>query len=76
MMNTNALQRWNNDLNAMAKETVTVAAVGNMLYAFGSELAILRIFATYQSRGAVHNPRVRMSYNPSATSWVLALNTE
>lgn len=44
-------------------EEVTIEKIKSILYVFGSELATLRIFAKYQSNGAVHNPKARVGYS-------------
>lgn len=57
------LARTERDLSAIAKEAVKVEQISAAIYAFGSELATLRIFAKYNSNGAVHNAKVRCGYS-------------
>lgn len=66
---TAQLSRTQRDLTAMAKEPVTVEQVGSGLYAFGSELATLRIFAKYNANGSVHCPKVRVGYSENMKSF-------
>ena len=54
-------------------EPVTLEDMKGVLYVFGSELACLRIFAHYQSNGAIHNPYVRTGYSPTHQSCYCAI---
>ena len=42
------LKRWQKDASYYAKEPVTVEKVGNVFYAYGSELAMRRIEYTFR----------------------------
>jgi hypothetical protein len=55
-------------------EPVTVEIIAPMLYAFGSELACLRIFAKYNANGSVHNKHVRVGYSPNMESWYASVD--
>ena len=60
-------------MNEFAKETVTVEPLGSTLYAFGSELACLRIFAKYQSNGAAPNKKARIGHSKNRDTWFFSL---
>lgn len=58
-------------LRQYAKEPVSVEEIGGAYYCFGSELACLRVFAKYQSNGAIHNDKVRVGFSgPRCTYYV------
>ncbi len=63
MITTAQLDRTARDLSLIAKEQVAVEQISGALYAFGSELAVLRIFAKYNANGAVHNPNCRIGFS-------------
>lgn len=52
---------------------VTVEQITFCLYVFGSELAVLRIFARYNANGAVHNPKARVGYSTNRKTFYLSL---
>ena len=54
-------------------EPVTCEHIAGTLYAFGSELAVLRIFAKYNSNGAHHNPNARVIFSENRQSWAFSL---
>lgn len=74
-MTPGQLARTQRDLSAMAKEPVTVEALGSAIYAFGSELATLRLFAKYQSSGSIHNDKARCGYSINLKSFYFVINT-
>ena len=47
----------------IAKEPIQVEILCGCYYGFGSELAVLRLFAKYQSNGKHHNPRASIGYS-------------
>jgi hypothetical protein len=59
----NQLDRLANDLGRVAKEPVTVEQISGAIYAFGSELATLRIFAKYNANGANPNTKCRVGHS-------------
>jgi len=54
-------------------EDVKIEHITSCIYAFGSELACLRIFAKYNANGAVHNKNARVGYSENQTSWYFVL---
>lgn len=68
-----AAKRLERSMNAMAKEAVEVEQVGDVIYVWGSELATLRIFATYQTNGAYHNPKARVGYSKNLSKFYFVL---
>lgn len=72
-MDASRLQRHARDLSRLAGETVTVENISGTFYVFGSELAVLRLFAVYQGNGAAVNPRVRVGYSKNLKSWYLSI---
>lgn len=67
------LARTERDLTAIAKEAVKVEQIGAAIYALGSELATLRIFAKYNSNGAIHNSKVRYGYSENRKSFYFVI---
>lgn len=57
-----------------AQEKLTVELLGDTYYAFGSELACLRLFAKYNTNGASHNPKARVGYSQPKGSWYFSLD--
>jgi hypothetical protein len=72
---TKDLTRTQRDLSSLAKEPVTVEAIGSAIYAFGSELATLRLFAQYQSSGSIYNDKARCGYSDNLKTFYFVLNT-
>lgn len=58
---------------SFAKEPVRVEFVSGVLYGFGSELAVLRVFAKYNSNGSEHTPKVRVGFSQNLNSWYVSL---
>ncbi len=56
----------------LAGESVTVDRTPNAFYGFASELAVLRIFALYQSNGDVHNNMIRIRQH-ATRGWFIVL---
>jgi len=68
------LERLNRDLKVMAKgEEIAVEEIGGTFYAFGSELATLRIFAKYNSGGCVYNDRIRCGYSENLKKFFVSI---
>lgn len=59
----------------IAKEPVTGEVISGAMYVYGSELACLRIFAKYNSNGAIHNPKVRVGFSTNLNKWYVSLET-
>lgn len=68
------LARAQRDMSAIAKEQVTVEQIGGSLYAFGSEIATLRIFAKYNANGAHPNAKARVGYSENMKSFYFNLD--
>ena len=58
----------------MAGEKITLDQTPSSIYAYGSELACLRIFAKYQANGASHNPNVRVGKSVNLNAWYCSIN--
>lgn len=61
------------DLSKIAKEPVEVQQLGSAIYAYGSELATLRIFAKYNSNGAIYNKKVRCGYSENQNKFYFVI---
>lgn len=59
----------------IARERMEVEEIKGTIYAFGSELACLRLLAKYHTNGTIHNPKARVSYSPGRQRWFFALDT-
>lgn len=62
------------NLSLIAGEVVSVMELASLVYVFGTELGVLRIFAKYNSNGAVHNPKCRIGYSLGHGSWYFSIN--
>lgn len=60
-------------MKEFAGEDVTIEHITSCVYAFGSELACLRIFAKYNANGATHNPNARVGYSDNRKTWYFVL---
>lgn len=69
------IQRLERDLTLIAKEPVIVEECNGMYYAFGSEIATLRMFAKYNTNGAVHNKRVRVGFSGNRGRFFFSIET-
>lgn len=59
----------------MAGEHVRVEQIKATMYAFGSELACLRIFAVYNNKsGALANKNTRIGYSENLKTWYFSLD--
>jgi hypothetical protein len=61
-------------MKEFAGEDMTIELITSCLYAFGSELACLRIFAKYNANGATFNQNVRVGYSKNLETWYFALD--
>jgi hypothetical protein len=59
------------DLEKIAKETLELKQLGGALYAFGSELACLRLFYKYRHCG----DRVASGFSENLKTWYFRLET-
>jgi len=67
------IARFARDLTEMAGEPVTVDEIKGCYYAFGSELATLRIFAKYLANGSVTNSNVRVGFSKNLNTHYFSL---
>ncbi len=61
------------DWTKVAKEDVKVEMISGTFYGFGSELAVLRLFAHYNK--VVRNKKTRAEYSSNRKTWYFALDT-
>ena len=59
------------DLEEVAKEPLDVEIISGCVYAFGSELACLRLFKAYN--GYERNQRTEARYSDNRESWYFCL---
>lgn len=69
----NKLDRFKRDWDSVAKESLIVEQIGGSIYAFGSELACLRLFFYYNN--ASHNKNSTMKFSPARGSYFFRLET-
>jgi hypothetical protein len=74
-MNATQMSRAVVMMQEFAGEEVSVEKIGTATYVFGSELACLRIFAKYQTNGAIHNSKARVGFSKEFASWYFSLET-
>jgi hypothetical protein len=65
------LNRAKNEFEKHAKETLELKELGGAIYAFGSELACLRLFYVYRNCG----DRVASGFSENLKSWYFRLET-
>jgi hypothetical protein len=58
------VQKCKVEWSALAKETVNVQLISTTLYAFGSELACLRLFAAFKG-----TPNTKVGYSLNMKTW-------
>lgn len=58
----------------IAKENVEAEQICSTLYVYGSELGTLRIFAYYNSNGAIHNKKVRVGYSKNLNKFYVSID--
>ena len=76
ILTTNKLSQMKQYFSDDAQEQVRVEQIGCCLYAFGSELACLRIFANYQTNGAYYNPKARVGFSVNLKEHYFSLELE
>jgi len=67
-MNINRVEK---DWVAIAKEAVTVEQIGGAIYAFGSELAVLRLFHKYRHSDL---NSIHANYSENMKTWFFRLD--
>ena len=65
------LARLTKDLSSIAKEPITVKDIKGAIYAFGSELACLRLFHRYNM--VAHCPGCWAGYSENMGTWYFSL---
>jgi hypothetical protein len=68
------IDRMKNDWLAIAKEEINVEYIDGAIYAFGSELAILRLFHNYSYSGDVDS--IDSNYSENLKTWFFRLDTK
>lgn len=68
-MNTSRVEK---DWSQIAKETVRVEKIGGAMYAFGSELATLRLFHAFRK---TDESRIHANYSENLKTWFFRLET-
>lgn len=68
--------RTTRQMSDIAKEPVELEQIGSGLYAFGSELATLRIFAKYNSNGTIHNAGCRCGYSENLGKFYFVIDLD
>lgn len=66
-----SLQKFHDTIFSIAKEVMDVDYIKGAYYAYGSELACLRLFHKYSL--SAHNPKVRAAYSENFKRWVFSL---
>ena len=66
---TKIVDRAKNEFERHAKEVLSVEEIGGTLYAFGSELACLRLLNAYRDCGDA----VKTAYSENQNSWFFRL---
>ena len=61
------VQRFKRAWEALCDEPLKVEQLSGAIYAYGSELACLRLFYKYNKDG--HNPRTRADYSANRKTW-------
>ena len=77
-MNTlteNRLKQLSHDWLKVSKEPIQVEQIKGSFYAFGSELAVLRLFK-YYSGNYLGNKKVASGYSENKKNWYFVLETE
>jgi hypothetical protein len=64
------IQRVKNDWLEIAKEEINVEQIGGALYAFGSELAMLRLFHKYRY---TDESRIHANFSENMKTWFFRL---
>jgi len=65
------LNRAKTEFDKHAKETLEVRDIGGAIYAFGSELACLRLFYVYRNSG----DRANSGFSDNLKTWYFRLET-
>ena len=73
-MTKHQIMRLTKDLSAIAGEQVSVSDIKGTYYAFGSELACLRLFHKYNI--AAHCPNTRAGYSDNLKTWYFSIERE
>ena len=66
MITKSQIERVTKDYSSIAKEPVTIEVEGHTLYAFGSEVATLRLFRSM--------PHVRQEFSENLNTWYISFN--
>ena len=66
-------RRFTAELSGYAGEDLRTEKINTTLYAYGSEIAILRLFAKYLSNGLVASDKYRIGYSPVEKAYFFAI---
>lgn len=66
-----SLKKFLDTITPIAKEKMEVEYIKGLYYAYGSELACLRLFHKYNL--SAHNPKVRSGFSSAKQSWYFSL---
>ena len=67
-------KRLTSELSFYAGEDVRTEQINATFYAYGSEIAVLRIFAKYLSNGAVASDKYRIGYSTIEKCFFFAIH--
>ena len=67
----NSLKKFHDTLFTITREKMEVEYIKGAYYAYGSELACLRLFHKYNL--SAHNPKVRIGYSKNLETWYFEL---
>lgn len=68
---TGSLKKFRDTVEEYSQENMTVEYIKGAYYAYGSELACLRLFHRYNLSS--HNPKVRAGFSVNLKTWYFAL---
>ncbi len=64
MITKEQMQRIKSDMKMIAKSnTINVRVIKQVIYVFGSELEVLRLFAHYLANGAIASTKFKVDYS-------------
>lgn len=58
----------------ICKEDVTVDQIASTIYVYGSELAVLRLFAKYNTNGKIYNSKVQVGIHCNGSHYFSITN--
>ena len=67
------ISRWMSEWSHIAGEAIEVEPIKGVVYGFGSELGVLRLFAEYNCRGNSPVKNVRVGFSENLGKWFFSL---